>query len=393
MKKAFLTLVTLLALSAAFAQTKFPLRINCNEMDADVYINNKLYTKTMPNLTIQLPPAVYSIKIAKAGFNEFNQNVTVKAGNGGTLLNAVLQPLQAPAQVPAPNALLPMFPLNINSNVAGAQVYLNGKLSGQTPFGQKVIGGTYEIRVTAPGYSEFQQRMVVRTPTQVNAVLQGSSSQISISSNVNGAEVIINGNTAGRTPFAAQMPMGSYSVQVRSPGYLDFQQNVVVGNGPVQVNAVLQSLGYQVTVNANVQGALVLVNGQQVGQVPFMTALPPGNYGIIVRAQGFMDYQAQLSVNGPQTVNAILQSAMSSYQFKIPEAFLNRDRDRDKESGGRRNIQLWVDGVLDNDFAGQLTAGRHVLRFVSGGIAVETQVDIQVGRSYLFEPFIGINVK
>ncbi len=389
MKKAFLALVTLLALGTAFAQTKFPLTIVCSEMGADVYINDKLYTKTVPNLQIQLPPAVYSIKIAKIGFNEFSQNVTVRAR--GTTLNVVLQPLQPPAQIAPPNTLLPMFPLNINSNVPGAQVFLNGKPVGQTPYGQNVIGGTYEVRVSAPGYADFNQRMNVRSPTQVNAILQGMSSQITISSNVNGADVYINGNPAGKTPFSAQLPSGSYMLQVKARGYMDYQDNIVVGNGPLQVNAVLQPLGYQLSVNANIQGALVFVNGQQVGQTPFAATLPPGNYNLIVRAQGFIDYPAQLSLNGPQTVNAILQSAMASYQFRIPESFLNRGRD--KETGRDRNVQLWVDGVLDTDLQGQLTAGRHVLRFVSGALAVETQVDIRLGRSYVFEPFIGINVK
>jgi hypothetical protein len=322
MKRIFLALAALFALSSAFAQTKFPLTIVCNEMGADVYINNNLYTKTMPNLVIQLPPAVYSITIAKPGFNEFNQSVTVRAR--GTVLNVILQPLQAPAMVPPPNTLLPMFPLNISSNVAGAQVYLNGKLSGQTPFGLRVVGGTYEIRVTAPGYADFQQRMNVRSPTQINAMLQGMSSQLSISSNVNGAEVIINGNPAGRTPFMGQMPMGSYSVRVRAPGYIDFQQDLVIGNGPAQINA-------------------------------------------------------------------ILQGATASWQLNMPESLVNKGNGRDQ--GQHRNVQFWVDGALQNGFAGQLMPGRHVLRFISGELAVETQVDIQAGRAYVFEPFLGLNIK
>jgi hypothetical protein len=399
MKKVLLTLITLVALSAAFAQTKFPLTITCNEMNADVYINDKLYTQTAPNLVVDLPIGVYAIKVMKPGFYDFHGSVTVRVR--ANVINAILQPLPPPPPPPAPvpvpglktskGGTIPLFPLNISSNVPGAQVFINGRSVGQTPLSQNVLGGNYDIRVTAPGYADFQQRMNVRSPTQINAILQGMSSQFSVSSNVNGADVIINGNPAGKTPFSAQLPMGSYSVQVRARGYFDFQQNVVVGNGPSQVNAVLQPLGYQVSVNANVQGAAVIVNGQSVGQTPFATSLAPGNYSLIVRAPGYIDYQLQLSVNGPQAINATLQGATASWQFRIPEGFLNRERERDKDQ--RRNMQLWVDGVPENDFTGQMTAGRHVLRFVSGGLAVETQVDVQAGRSYVFEPFLGINVK
>jgi hypothetical protein len=321
MKKAFLTLATLVLLGTAFAQTKFPLVIVCSEMGADVYINDKLYTKTVPNLEIQLPPAVYSIKIAKVGFREFNQDVTVLAQSQGTILNAMLQPFRAPAQLGAPSTLLPMFPLNVTSNVPGAQVYINGNPVGQAPYGQNVVGGTYEIRVTAPGYSDFQQRMNVRSPTQVNAMLQGFSSQLSVSSNVDGAEVVINGNSAGRVPFVAQLPMGSYMVLVRAPGYLDFQQSVVVGNGGVQVNA-------------------------------------------------------------------FLQGASASWQFRVPEGFAY-----EKGKGQRQGARLWIDGVPQNDFAGQMMPGRHVVRFALGDLSAEAQVDAQSGRTYVFEPFIGINVR
>jgi hypothetical protein len=402
MKKAFLILVSLLAIGSAFAQTKFPLKIVCNVMDADVYINNKLYTKTTANLIIQLPPSTYNIKVAKAGYNEFQANVAVQASNSGTILNVALQPLQAPAQVGTPN-ILPSFPLNIASNVSGAQVYLNGKPTGQTPFGQNVIGGTYEIRVTAPGYADFQQKVIVKGPLQVNAMLQPTGQMLSVQSNVQGADVIINGNPAGKTPFSAQVPSGSYNVTVKAPGYFDFNQGVVVGNGAAQVNAVLQPLGYQLSVSANVQGASVFVNNQQLGQTPFATTLAPGSYTLLVRASGYLDYQVQLSVNGPQVVNASLQPASASWQFRIPEAFLNKDQGKDQGKGKDQRsyaqAQLWIDGILQPEapgqaFAsGQLFPGRHVIRFVSGGLAVETQVDVQAGKAYVFEPFIGISVK
>jgi hypothetical protein len=242
MKRLLLVLFGIMAFTAIYGQTKFPLTVICSENDADLYINNKLYTKTIPNLKVQLPPAVYNIKIAKAGFNEFNANVTVKATSTGNVLSVQLQPLQAaPAQIQAPNPFVQMFPLNVAANAPGAQVYLNSQYAGNAPFGQNVLKGNYEVRVTAPGYNDFVQRITVNGPSQVNAILQSAASMLSISANVNGAEVIINGNPAGRTPFSAQVPNGSYNVLVRAAGYSDYQAQIVV-SGQQAINAVLQSL-------------------------------------------------------------------------------------------------------------------------------------------------------
>ncbi len=397
MKKLFLALFALAAIGAASAQTKFPLVINCNEMGADVYINNKLYTKTVPNLRIQLPPAAYNIKIAKDGFREFQATVNVAAKAAGTVLNATLESIQpqAPAQAPVGKSIIPSFGLRIACNVSGAQIFVDGNPVGTTPNDAKIPLGKHEVRVSAPGFVDFVQKIEATAFVALSVTLQGLNQSLSVSSNVNGADVLINGNPAGKTPFQAQVPGGSYSVVVKAPGFLDFAQNIVVGNGPAQVNAMLQPMSFQVNVNGNVQGALVFVNGQQSGQTPFATALPPGSYTVLVRAPGFLDYQVQVAVNGPQAINAILQPATVSWQLKLPESLVNKDL----KNGRDRGIDFWIDGQQQGEqngpvfSAGQIQAGRHTLRFAAGGIVYETQVDIQLGKSYTFEPFLGINVK
>jgi hypothetical protein len=402
MKKLFAALVALAIMGTAFAQTKFPLFINCSEMGADVYVNNNLYTKTAPNLKIQLPPAVYNIKISKLGFLEFNANVTVKATSTGNVLSAVLQPApiaQAPATIGSPNKIVPSFPLRIASNVQGAQILIDGVMVGTVPNEVQIKLGNHEVRVVAPGFMDFVQNVDVKGLVNLTANLQGQNQQLIVQSNVQGASVFINGNLAGTTPFQAQVPAGSYSVQVKAPGYSDYSQNVVVGSGPAQVNATLAGLSYQVSVDANVRGALVFVNGQQLGQTPLTTALPMGSYVIIVRAPGFLDYQAQFAVNGPQAIKATLMPQSASWQLKVPDSFVYKDTGKDNGNGKDRGnrplyiVQLWIDGQLQDGTAGVILPGRHVIRLVSGGLMAETQIDVVAGKAYSFEPSIFINVK
>jgi hypothetical protein len=297
--------------------------------------------------------------------------------------------------------------LTVKCNVSGAQVYVNGRLAGYTQpnFSQLLAAGQYEITVKAKGYQDFSTSVRInRDPVTVNATLGGPAVVqppqvfnygLSITANVNGADVYVNGNLAGKTPFNGQVPQGSYSVVVKAPGYGDFSQNVVV-NGPTRVNATLQAMTYQVTVTAaNVHGATVLINGSQVGQSPYQAFMMPGTYTVTIKAPGFIDYQAQIIVNGPENVNAVLQPMTASWQFRIPDGFLNRDI----RQGQSRFIEVYLDGVRQAESqgpvvaAGQMTAGRHTFRFAIGGMSVETQVDAQAGRAYVLEPFVGINVK
>jgi len=391
MKRALYVAAMFIALASGFlaAQTKFPLTIVCNENDADVYINNTLYTKTRPNLAIQLPVATYSVKIAKAGFAEFNATVAVT--NKGAKLSVTLQKLAqtpTPTPTPTPSPFLPQFPLNVTANVPGAEVYLNSKLVGTTPYGANVTGGTYTVVVKAPGYGDFSQRLQVNGPQQVNATLQPTGVALTISANVPNAQVLLNGNPAGNAPFSSQVPPGSYTVTVRAPGYLDYNQNIVV-SGPSQVNAVLQPVTYALTVNANVAGADVIINGSALGKVPYSALALAGGYTIVVRAPGYDDYSQTIVVSGPVQVNALLQPSQASWKVSIPEALVNKSL-----KGGHWNqIQIYVDGVLQKGDLGQVLPGKHLLRIVSGGLSYETAIDFLAGKQYSIEPAMGFVIK
>jgi len=208
MKRTISVVLALLFIAAfASAQAKAQLTIICNVSGAQVFLAGQLIGNTNPNLALNIRVGTYPLKIIKKGYVDFDATVTI--AGAGAVLQANLVPkggAAAPNTLPAPNT------------IAVPQVY------------------NYDL---------------------------------SISSNVTNAEVVINGNHAGQTPFVAQLPNGSYTITVRAPGYLDFNQNVVVNGGPLQVNAMLQGQNYQVSVSANVNGALVFMNTR----APFTFAL------------------------------------------------------------------------------------------------------------------------
>ncbi len=330
MKRNIIVLVGMLVLaSGIFAQNKGAIIIQCDMSGAQVLLNGRLIGNTTPNFSTLVPPGNYTVTVRKAGYRDYNNSFALTAG-GITL-----------------------------------QVFLAG-------------GGGGAPLLPAP-----------------NTLSQAMNYNLSVQSNVNGAAVFINGNQAGQTPFSAQVPPGSYSVLVRAPGFLDYNQSIIVGNGPAQVNAMLQGQNQMLTVQSNVNGAVVFINGNQAGQTPFSTQVPAGSYTVLVRAPGYTDFNQNVMVgNGPAQVNAMLQGMFSSWQLSLPDNMRVRDM-----PGQARGLEIWIDGVQQPtaqgqmSAGGQLTPGRHVIRLVSGSMATETQVDIQAGRSYIFEPYLGLNVK
>jgi hypothetical protein len=315
--------------------------------------------------------------LGRPGYQQYNQTVTL---NSNTQINATLVPDQ-----PTPPVNLG---LSVNGNVQGAEVLLNGSSVGRIPLNTQVPQGSYNITVRAPGYADFSQSVVVNGPTQINAILQAIQVGLSVNANVMGAEVYLNGSMAGRTPLNLNVVPGSYNLTVRAPGYADYSQSVVV-NGATQVNANLQPNQVGLSVSANVQGAEVYLNGSRVGNVPLSLNVIPGSYNVTVRAPGFGDFNQSVVVNGPTQVNAVLVGVMSSWQVNVPDNMVNKDM----KGGHWSQIQVYLDGNLQRGPSGQVGAGRHVIRVTSGGMAVELVFDAQPGRTYTFEPFMGITVK
>ena len=238
MKRISLFLVSLLAVvSLASAQAKAPLQILCNVSGAQVFLAGQLVGSASPNLILNIKQGTYALKVIKMGFNDFDTVVTI--GPGGAAVQANLVPRggnPAPAAVQAPNT----------------------------------------IPAPAPAPVPVQPPPMMQVPVILNYAL-------SVLSNVDGASVTINGNPAGTTPFRAQVPNGNYSIVVSADGYRNFKGNFIVNNGPMVVNAPLQSMlaSWKLKFNegdlekypklGQLSGIQVFVDGELQAQAPGAT--------------------------------------------------------------------------------------------------------------------------
>ena len=159
-------------------------------------------------------------------------------------------------------------------------------------------------------------------------------------------------------------------------------------NGNLTHTAILKALAYRTTITANVPGAEVFFNGVKAGTVPFQADLVQGSYNLKVSAPGYQDYTAGISVTGSQTFNVNLIPLYATITVNVPAQFLNRGSDNPSS-----RIELYVDGARVNGLAAQVQPGQRTIRIASGGISIETVVNLQAGRSYTMEPNFSITVR
>jgi len=301
--------------------------------------------------------------------------------------------------------------LNIQCNEVGAEVYINGRLAGQTTpnFSFLVPRGNVQVRVQKNGFRTFETVVKAGTspinlhvrldrlggpaapgPTPPPVVIQNHT--LRVTANVTGAEVIINNVSAGRTPFSASLAPGSYTLVVRAPGYADYSENLRI-SGSQSVNANLQPMMVPLNLGNLRPGAEIFLNGARIGTAnssTFSAQVAPGTYTLTIRLGGFLDFTSQITVgSAPQTVSPVFQPMSASYTFNIPTSMMNPDTHGNPWS----QLRLYIDGAPQKDFRGEVAPGRHTIRLSSGAFQLEMTYDFEAGRSYSFEPFLGLNVR
>jgi hypothetical protein len=345
----------------------FPLNIVSNVEGAAIFIDGaQVAVNPAP-----VPAGPHTVRVAAPGFQDFNASVNVA---GPLTVNAQLMPAG--------------FPLTVQSNVANAAIFVDGaQISGNVV---NVAPGVHGVRVAAAGFLDFNANVNVAGPITVNAQLKPAGIALTIQVNAPGAAIFVDGAQAPSN--VVYVKPGRHMVRVTAQGYQDFNAAVNV-TGPMTVNAMLKSAGFPLTVNANVQGAVVSVNNVTKGQAPYTEVFPPGSYSVTVSAPGYLDFDTTVALSQPTTINAQLQYGMATVSVVIPPQYLDREGRE-----GLSQLKLTVDGkpvnIRREASNMSLTAGRHRIVLSSGALVVQLgDFDFEPGMSYTVELYMELQAQ
>jgi hypothetical protein len=154
-----------------------------------------------------------------------------------------------PEPEPEPESVAATGALVINSDVQGADVYLNGRRVGKTPHkATPLTVGRYRVKVVKAGYETFEKSVdVTATSHTLRADLKRADSKraratFRVESNVLGATVALDGEARGTTPVAiAELAPGTYQLVVSAAGYKKHSETVEYAGGARDIRVELES--------------------------------------------------------------------------------------------------------------------------------------------------------
>lgn len=163
------------------------LNVNSNPQGAQVIVNGQLVGQTP--LTVSVRPGRSEVEVRLRGYVSYLTTVQPRPGESVNIF-ATLQPEVRNGT------------LLVNSNVGGAEVWINGARSGRTPLQLSLREGTYEVVVRAGGYNEFRTsvRVVADQTVRVDARLTPIQTTLEISVNIAvPVRIFVDGNELGTT--------------------------------------------------------------------------------------------------------------------------------------------------------------------------------------------------
>lgn len=137
------------------------------------------------------------------------------------------------------------------------------------------------------------------------AELEDLIGRVQVQVNVRGAEVRVDSRLIGRAPLREplRLSVGAHTVEVRHEGYVTVSRGVSVeshGEHDLRFDMVRMRVEATLRVRANVDDALVHIDGDPAGLAPIERQVSVGGHEVRVEAEGYRTWEREVTVGEGQ---------------------------------------------------------------------------------------------
>lgn len=256
-------------------------------------------------ITLTTTEGRHLVHIQKDGFEPYESWITAKNNEITTLL-----PQLKEVAKPKYGTVV------VDSDVPDAEVYIDGnKHPDNTPAViQNVIEGLHVIEVRKPPGLPWKQTVQVtanqqtKVRAELSATMNGGVGVVRVLSDAQGARAFIDGTDQGPVPVDIKdVKAGDHIIQVKAPGMQTGEKHVTVAAGSSQIvkfDLNAEAAGDQGTLKvvSMVPEAQVFIDGAAVGKVPQEKRVSAGEHPVVVRLDGYKQFEQKVRVEAGQTV-------------------------------------------------------------------------------------------
>ena len=183
-------------------------------------------------------------------------------------------------------------PVSLATQPPGATVLVDGASVGVTPLEMQLTAGERQIEARLNGYNAWSNKVLVSagTPLALPEVkLAAADGRVEVVSNPSEANVSIDGEFRGRTPFTVRLAPGrAHELMLTKPGYETATRSLsVAADSGRKLEIELTAQYGEIEIASKPPGADVLVDGERRAETPATLTLTGVSHVIEVRRTGF----------------------------------------------------------------------------------------------------------
>ena len=205
-------------LSFTLKPLKASLHVDTEPPGAMLYLNDQLLGNTPLDWTT-IEAGSHKLRITLAGYEEYENTIYFARGEEKRLHIILVKELEG---------------LEVISNPSGADVYVDSKLSGQTPLAIQVPPGEHEILVAKDAtYEDYATKISLSKgqSKKLTVTLNPKRPRLLIETEPREAQVFLNDRYVANAPLQTDLSPGRYRITVRKKGWRNAIEEVAVSAG------------------------------------------------------------------------------------------------------------------------------------------------------------------
>jgi formylglycine-generating enzyme required for sulfatase activity len=263
---------------------------------SEIYIDN-FFIDNSPG-SIELFSGTYDLRLESEGYIPYEEEIVIDGGGQDVFKIVELTPDIA-------------F-LSVETNIIGAEIYIDGQLFGETPFRGNITSGNHDLELSFEGYQSFNRRINVPPEeeliiTDIN--LELALFEIEINSDPEMASIIINDSYVGVTPITLSVRSGeNLDIEANKLGYLPTSEIIENVNGSLLLDLTLDPDLASIVITGNPEGAEVILDGQSIGNLPISLEVLALPHILRIQAEGYIPREERIELQS---------NASYSYNFNL----------------------------------------------------------------------------
>jgi len=205
--------------------------------------------------------------------------------------------------------------VSIDSIPREANVFIDGKLAGKTPFVAYLPKGMHVFRFILENYRENTVKKDISEKTLIKPELQPLSGLLEIKVQPEGAKIYLDDSFCANGRFIKNILPGVHNVSIELEGYQGISEKIEIMDGEkVSREYILEKLKQQETTNTldvwvttTPQSALITIDGKIIGYSPKLVKnITKGEHQIKVETPGYVPYNKQIEIR-EERINIMLE--------------------------------------------------------------------------------------